>query len=227
MIDDWSVITLEKLQELWQGFLGFIPSLLAAIIVFVIGWVFACGVGSLISGLLKKLKFNKLFETAGWKDALEKAEIGVDPAGFVGAIFKWIVAIVFLLASVEIIGAKQFAVFLTDIVKWLPNLLVAVAIFIVAAIAADFIEKIVKASVKKLELENAKLIGSVIRWAIYIFAISAILIQLGIVPTVINSIVIGVIAMLSLAFGLAFGLGGRDEAARIIKEVREKITDKR
>ena len=147
---------------------------------------------------------------------------------FLSNTFKlWIVAIVFLLASVEIIGAKQFAVFLTDIVKWLPNLLVAVAIFIVAAIAAYFIEKIVKASVKKLELENAKLIGSVIRWAIYIFAISAILIQLGIVPTVINSIVIGVIAMLSLAFGLAFGLGGRDEAARIIKEVREKITDKR
>lgn len=227
MIEDWSIITMEKLQELWQGFLGFIPSLLAAVIVFIVGWVFACGIGSLVAGLLKKLKFNKLFETAGWRDALQKAEVEIDPAAFIGAIFKWIVAIVFLLAAVEIIGAKQFAVFLTDVVKWLPNLLVVVAIFIVAAIAADFIEKIVKASVKRMGLENAKLIGSVVRWAIYIFAASAILLQLGIAPTIINSLVIGIIGMLALAFGLAFGLGGREEAARIIKETREKITDRK
>jgi hypothetical protein len=227
MIEDWSIITIEKLQDLWQGFLGFIPSLLAAVIIFIIGWVFACGIGSLVAGLLKKIKFNKIFESAGWRDALQKAEVEIDPAGFIGAIFKWIVAIVFLLASVEIIGAKQFAVFLTDVVKWLPNLLVVVAIFIVAAIAADFIEKIVKASVKRMELENAKLIGSVVRWAIYIFAASAILLQLGIAPTIINSIVIGIIGMFALAFGLAFGLGGREEAARVIKEMREKITDRK
>jgi len=75
MVQDWSVITLEQLQLLWQSFLGFVPNLLAAIIIFVIGWVIACGFGGLIAGILNKLKFNRLFESSGWKDALEKAEV--------------------------------------------------------------------------------------------------------------------------------------------------------
>jgi len=226
MVQDWSVITLEQLQLLWQSFLGFVPNLLAAIIIFVIGWVIACGFGGLIAGILNKLKFNRLFESSGWKDALEKAEVDVDPAGFIGAIIKWVIAIVFLVASVEILGIPQFAAFLTDIVKWFPNLIAAIAIFIVAAISANFLEKIAKASVKKLEIENVKLVGATVRWAIYIFAVSAILLQLGIAPTIINSFVIGLIAMFTLAFGLAFGLGGKEEAARVIREIRKTISEK-
>jgi len=137
-------------------------------------------------------------------------------------------------ASVEILGIPQFAAFLTDIVKWFPNLIAAIAIFIVAAISANFLEKIAKASVKKLEkasvkkleIENVKLVGATVRWAIYIFAVSAILLQLGIAPTIINSFVIGLIAMFTLAFGLAFGLGGKEEAARVIREIRKTVSEK-
>ena len=226
MIQDWSTATLKALQGLWEGFLGFIPDLIAAIVVLAIGLMIASGVGRLITGILVRLKFNRLFESAGWKDALEKAEFKIDPAGFIGAIFKWVLIIVFLMVSVEILGLEGFAGFLGKVIAWLPNLLIAAAIFVVAVIAADFLEKIVKASVKKMGLEEVKLIGTIVRWSVYVFAALAILLQLGITPTIINSIVIGLIGMVSLALGLAFGLGGKEAAAEVIEKLKGKISER-
>jgi len=226
MIQDWSTATLKALQGLWEGFLGFIPDLIAAIVVLAIGLMIASGVGRLITGILVRLKFNRLFESAGWKDALEKAEFKIDPAGFIGAIFKWVLIIVFLMVSVEILGLEGFAGFLGKVIAWLPNLLIAAAIFVVAVIAADFLEKIVKASVKKMGLEEVKLIGTIVRWSVYVFAALAILLQLGITPTIINSIIIGLIGMVSLALGLAFGLGGKEAAAEVIEKLKGKISER-
>jgi len=226
MVLDWGTVTLQALQTAWQGFLNFIPVLIGAIIVFVIGWFIAIGVGRLISGILTRLKFNKLFEKTGWKEALEKAELKVNPSDFIGAICKWILVIVFLLAAVEILGFVQFANFLRSIISWLPNLVVAIAIFVVAIILADILEKIVRAGVKKLELGYTEFLGAAVRWAIYIFAGLAILLQLGVTPTIINTLVIGFVGMIALALGLAFGLGGKEAAAKLIEKIGEKISER-
>ena len=226
MVLDWGTVTLQALQSAWQGFLNFIPVLLGAIIVFVIGWFIALGVGKLIAEILARLKFNKLFEKTGWKGALEKAELKVNPSEFIGAICKWILVIVFLLAAVEILGFVQFANFLRSVIGWLPNLVVAIAIFVVAIILADILEKIVRAGVKKLELGYAEFLGAAVRWAIYIFAGLAILLQLGVTPTIINTLVIGFVGMIALALGLAFGLGGKEAAAKLIEKIGEKISER-
>ena len=226
MISTWSEITIQEFQNLWQGFLGFIPSLLAAILVFVIGWFIACGIGRLIAEILIRLKFNSLFKSTGWKESLEKAEFKVDPAGFIGAICKWVLAIVFLLASVEILGLSQFAGFLEKVIAWLPNLVVAAAIFVVSVIIADFLEKIVKAWVRKMGIEQVKLIGAIIRWSVYVFAALAILLQLGITSTIITSVVYGIIGTLTLAIGLSFGLGGKEAASKAISAIEDKISER-
>ena len=226
MVLDWGTVTLQALQSAWQGFLNFIPVLIGAIIVFVIGWFIALGIGKLIAEILARLKFNKLFEKTGWKGALEKAELKVNPSEFIGAISKWILVIVFLLAAVEILGFVQFANFLRSVIIWLPNLVVAIAIFVVAIILSDILEKIVRAGIKKLELGYAEFLGAVVRWAIYIFAGLAILLQLGVTPTIINTLVIGFVGMIALALGLAFGLGGKEAAAKLIEKIGEKISER-
>jgi len=223
---DWGTVTLQALQSAWQGFLNFIPVLIGAIIVFVIGWFIALGIGKLIAEILARLRFNKLFEKTGWKGALEKAELKVNPSEFIGAICKWILVIVFLLAAVEILGFVQFANFLRSVIIWLPNLVVAIAIFVVAIILSDILEKIVRAGIKKLELGYAEFLGAVVRWAIYIFAGLAILLQLGVTPTIINTLVIGFVGMIALALGLAFGLGGKEAAAKLIEKIGEKISER-
>lgn len=225
-LQDWSTITLSALQKTWDIFLTFLPKLFGATIIFIIGWFLALGVGRLVAEFLKRLKFNQIFERTGWKEALEKAELKVNPSEFMGAIFKWILVIVFLLAAVDILELRQFSIVLSNLIAWLPNLIVAVAIFVVAVILTDIIEKLIRASVKKMEIGYAGFLGTAARWSIYTFAGLAILLQLGVTPTIIDTLITGFVGMLALAFGLAFGLGGRDAASRFIADVQKKISEK-
>jgi len=125
MILDWVSVTLQALQHLWQAFLSFMPILLGAIIVFVIGWFIAVGIGKIVTEILKKVKFNQIFEKGNWDEALAKADIKVDASGFIGAIVKWVLVIVFLLAAVDILGFVQFAGFLSSVLGYLPNVILA------------------------------------------------------------------------------------------------------
>ena len=147
MVLDWADVTIQALQNLWHGFLNFIPVLIGAIIVFVIGWFFAVLLGKVVTEVLKKLKFNQVFEKEGWKAALEKAEIKVDAAGFIGAIIKWVLVIVVLQVAVGILGWTDFAVLLGKVIDYLPNVIVAALIFVVAVVVADILQKVVVAAV--------------------------------------------------------------------------------
>ncbi|MBZ9571908.1 hypothetical protein KJA15_01035 [Patescibacteria group bacterium] len=225
MVQDLYTITYQALLDLWKGVLSFIPNLLAAIVVLIIGWLIAEAIGRLIARILIQLRLNKLFEKADWREALEKADIKVNPAEFIGAICKWILVIVVLSITVEILGLKTFAILLNELVAWLPNLVVAIVIFVVAVIVADLLNKIIRASVKKIGVKYAGFLGMAVRWAIYIFAGLAILLQLGVAPSLINALVMSFLGMIALALGLAFGLGGKEAAARLIEDLREKISE--
>lgn len=225
MVLDWADVTVQALQNLWQGFLSFIPVLLGAIIVFVIGWFFAVLIGKLITEILKRLKFNQIFEKGSWKTALEKAEIKVDASGFVGAIVKWVLVIVVLQIAIGILGWTDFAVILGKVIDYLPNVIVAALIFVVAVIVADILQKVVVAAAEGARFTYTRFAGAIVKWAIWIFAILAILRQLVIAPelveTLFGAIVYGVVAV----FVIAFGLGGRDVAAEILQDLKKKLKE--
>ncbi len=223
MLSDWFTITKDALLGLWKGFIDFVPELIGAIIVFLIGWLISIGIGKLITEILRKVKFNRIFEKGGWKGALEKAEIKVDPSAFIGAIFKWVLMIVFLLAAVEILGFVQFADFLTSVLAYLPNVIVAALIFVVAVIIADILEKVVRAAVEGVRVGYGRLVGAIVRWSIWVFAILAILLQLKIAPDLIQILVQGIIGLIVIAGGIAFGLGGKDIAAETLRDLKAKL----
>lgn len=226
MILDWYTVTIDALQQFLLGLGPVLLKIIGALIVFIIGWFISIGVGRLIAEILKRLKFNRLFEKEGWKRALEKAELKVDPSEFIGAIFKWVLVIVFLLAVVEISGLSQFADFLKDkVLPYLPNVIIAALIFVVAMVIADILEKIVRAAVEGIKAGYAKLAGTIVKWAIWIFAILAILLQLKVAPSLIETLFTGVVAFLVIAAGLAFGLGGREVAAEFLRDLRTKIRE--
>lgn len=223
----WYDITINALQGLWTGLLNFIPQLIGALIVLVIGWLISVGIGKLIAELLRKLKFNQLFERGSWQEALAKADLKVDVSEFIGAIFKWILVIMFLMVASEMLGFVQFTTFLNGVLAYLPNVVVAVLIFVVTVVVADIVEKIVKAAVGGAKIGYAQLAGSVAKWAIWIFALLAILRQLLIVPQLIDvlfgALVYGVVAFFVLALGLSFGLGGKEVAAEVLQDLVRKL----
>jgi hypothetical protein len=223
IVQTWAQTTTYALQNLWQGFLSFIPTLIGAIIVFIIGWFIAIGIGKLIAEILTRIKFNQLFEKTGWKEALEKAELKVNAAEFVGAIVKWVLVIVFLLAAVEILGFVQFADFLRSALAYLPNVIVAALIFVVTVIVVDIVEKLVRAAVEGVKVGYGHLVSAIIKWSIWIFAILAILHQLGIARPFMETLFTGFVAMLVISLGISFGLGGKEVAAEILQDLRKKL----
>jgi hypothetical protein len=225
-VSTWLEVTMNVFSLAWQRIVEFLPNFLAAIVVFIVGWFVAVWIKKLIVKILNALKLDRIFEKSGWKEALEKAEIKVSVSDFCGEIIKWILVIVFLMAAVEIVGLNQFSEFLGRILVWLPNLVVAVIIFIVAVVASDILGKIIKASVKKIGTAYVGIVEGIVKVSIYVFAIFAILLQLGIAKELVNAIIYGVIFALSLGFGLAFGLGGKDTIAKFIEDLRKKIEEK-
>jgi len=222
-IQSWSDVTAEALYNLWVGFIKFLPALIGALVIFIVGWFVSVWSGKLVAELLKRLKFDKIFERGNWEEALEKADFKMSVSDFIGGIVKWVLVIVFLLAAVEILGLNQFAAFLRSIVGWLPNLVIATAIFVVAVVVADFAEKLVKAAVSKMDVRYTGLAGAFVKYSIWVFAILAILSQLGVASEIIQILVAGFVALIVISTSLAFGLGGRDLARDILENFRNKL----
>jgi hypothetical protein len=223
MVENWSGITLLSLQSFWAGFLNFMPHLIGAIIVLLIGWFIADWIGKLVTEILKKLKFDKIFERTQWQDALEKADFKVSVSYFIGELTQWTLMIVFLLASVEILGSYQLTIFLNKIVNWLPNLIVAVSIFVVTVIIAEFAKKIIQALVEKAGVSHSQFVGSIVQASIWVFSIFAILIQLGIAKELIQILFTGIVALVVISSSIAFGLGGKDLARDILQGLKGRL----
>lgn len=225
MLTEWYDITMQSLLNLWQVMVDFIPKLVGALVIFFIGWIVAIAVQKVVVEILKAIRFNQLFEKGSMKTAFEKAEVKVNASAFIGAIAKWILVFVFLLASVEVLGFVQFAEFLRDVLGYLPNVVIAVLMLAATAIIADIVEKIVRVGVEGAKVGYGNLAGAIVRWSIWIFAFLAILYQLRIVPELIQTLLTGVIALIVVAGGLAFGLGGKDIAAEMLRDLRKKLMD--
>ncbi len=208
----------------WQDvLLPFVPKLLGALIIYIIGYWVAKIIASLIAEVLKMLKFDRIFEEKGWADAFKKADIDVKPSEFFAGIIKWILIIIFLVGVAETLGLPKFGELLTGIVNYLPNVIVAALIFVVTVIITDILEKIIVVSIGGMKVSYATAVGEFVRWVIWIFAIFAILIQLGIAEQLVFVLFQGIVYFLVLAMGLSFGLGGKEAAADLVKSVMDKI----
>lgn len=225
-MSELALSTSQSMESFWgflDSFVSFLPKLILALIIFLIGWIIAAGIGRIIQEILKRVQLDKLTQMKNWGKSLEKADFEFVPSEFIGSLCKWILLIVVLSLSVEVLGLSQFSLFLNHVVAWLPNLLAAVLIFVAIAVIANFTEKLVRASVQGTTVGYSKLAGSASKWAIWIFGIGAILIQLGIASSLILVIFQGLVALLAIAGGLAFGLGGKEVAADILKDIRSKF----
>jgi len=223
-IQDWGVVTVSSLQNLWAGFIAFLPSLIGALIVLIIGWIIAIALGRLTTQLLRAFRIDQLIEKTGVK-SIEKAGYKINVTHWLGELVKWFLIIVFVMAAADIVGLTQVTDFLQAVLIYLPNIVVAVVILLASVVVANFLSKIIKGSVKIAGFGKADFLAVVTRWSIMIFALLAALDQLGVARSIISTMVTGFVAMIAIAGGLAFGLGGRDIASDILKKVKKEITE--
>lgn len=227
VIQDWAEIITISLQQVWQDFIVFLPNVIAAVITFIIGWIIAIALGKIVSEIVKAIRIDQLLVKLGAERPLSRAGLRLDSGMFVGGLVKWFLIIAFLLAASDILGLSQVSGFLRDVLTYLPNVIIATIILLLGVMLSNFLARLVISSVSAAGLASSNFLGTVTKWSIMIFAIFAALIQLGIAPSLINTIFTGIIAMLAIAGGIAFGLGGKEQASNFISKLRSDIAEKR
>jgi len=207
-------------QNFWFQVLG-------GILLLIVGWIVAKILEKVIKKFLEKIRLNQATRRLGWVEAFSRAGISLDLVRLFGEISKWLIFIVFLMFVTEFWGFSQFSQFLAKIVDYFPNVLVASLIFIATLYLVDFTYRIffgmVKEGKEKTEVSYSKFLGVVVRRAIWVLAGLAILYQLKIVPHLILSLFIAILALIVLAVGISFGLGGKDIAKKILDEWKNKL----
>jgi len=223
IVQTWTDVIMASLQNLWDGFVAFIPALLGALVVFIVGWLVAMALGKIVTRILQAIQIDKIFDQLGIMKAVHKSGLDWEFSGFMGWIVKWFLLIAFFLAAADILGLSEVAAFLTAILAYIPNIFVAALILVIAALVSDFLEKLIKASIKAADFSAPKVVGVMVRWSVWIFAFLAVFNQLGIASTLINTFFMGFIAFLALAGGLAFGFGGQGVAKDWLEKLSKEI----
>jgi hypothetical protein len=221
----WGDVIQASFQDIWVGVVRFIPSLIAAIVLFLVGWLIAALLGKLVAQIIKVIKLDVALRAAGFDKVVEKGGFELNSGNFIGALVKWFFIVVSLVAALDILGLQTVTGYLSTVVlSYLPNVIVAALILLVSVVIAAAIQKLVVSSAKAAGLTSSIVLGEIAKWAIWIFAFMAALSQLEILNAFIQPLFIGIIAALSLALGLSFGLGGRDAAARYIEKVKDEVS---
>lgn len=226
VIQDWVSVVVSSLQTLWVGAVGVLGSIIGALIVLIVGLIVASGLAALTERIVGLLKIDKLLTNLGLQEYFDRADLKINSGRFFGRIVYWFLVVVFLLAATDILGFFTLSNFLREVLLYIPNVLVAVLIMLAAVIVGNFLRNLVKASVKSAKLQAASFLSSLTWWAIIVFGFFAALSQLGIAVSIINSLVTGFVAMLALAGGIAFGLGGKDYATSLLDKLREHVGGK-
>ena len=223
VLQTWTEVTINAFQSLWESFIVFLPSFLGALIVFFIGWAIAVGLQKLVTQILRALRIDPILEKVGTHRFFERAGLKMDFSGWVGLLVKWFLVIVFLLAATDILKLNEVSVFLRSVLIYIPNIVVAIVVLLVSIWFAGVLRKIIQASVAASNIRASAFLGAIAYWALVIFGLFAALIQLGIAPVLLQTVITGLIAMLAIAGGLAFGLGGQGVAKEILEKIRKEI----
>lgn len=216
----WGDVFNSSLQELWWGFIQFAPRLIVAIILFIVGWVLGSLIAKAFEQVINALKLDKLFESVGAHEIFKRAGINLNSGYFIGQVMKWFVLILFLLPSLSLVGLDSVGGFLKDdVLGFLPRVIVAAFVLIIATILADALSRAVHAGAKSMNVNSANMLATVAKYAVWVFAFIIAFEQLGVASAYMQILFSGVIAMFALAGAIAFGMGGKDAASRFIDKV--------
>jgi hypothetical protein len=213
-----------SLTSLFNEFMAFLPELVAAIVIIILGFIIGGFLGKAVRKLFKMTKLDRALDKAGVDDLTNRAGYAFKPARFTGQLVKWFVILAFTIVALNVLGLTAVTEFMGEILAYLPKVFAAALILFVGLIAAKGTRGITEGAIrssKTINSENASMLGSIAYYAVMVFAALAALNQMEIAPELIQILFAGIVVALSLAFGLAFGLGGRTTAGRYL----ESMTD--
>jgi small-conductance mechanosensitive channel len=219
-IKDWATLTTDAVSASLRSVIGYLPKVFGALVVILIGVLVAWAVKTVIVRVLKFFKLKPYTDAIGLNKVFPE---DLKLADLLGDLAKWIIMIVFLLPALEILDFPQVNALVANVVAYLPNVIIAVAIVVVGAVVADLVSRVVESAAVTIGAKTAAIVADVARWSIVVFVVLAALLQLGIATVIIDRVVTGFVALLAIAGGLAFGLGGQDAAKEVIARLKKNL----
>lgn len=218
----WGDVFTASFQNLWWGLVQFAPRFLVAIILFFVGWFLGSLVAKAVEQVLGSLKIDNLFRSVGADNFFRKAGLNLNTGRFVGQVIRWFIIVVFLLPSLNLVGLNEVAFFLEQsVLGFLPQVIIAAFVLVIAAFLSEGLSKAVLAASKAMDLKSANMLATIAKYAVWVFAVIIALGKLGL-GDYMSILFSGIIAMLALGGALAFGLGGKDHAARLLSKLGEE-----
>lgn len=212
-------------DSLWHGltagldrFANGVPTVLGALLILILGWIIAGALAALVVKVSRAAHLDTLGDRIKVNDFLSRAGTRMTASDILGEVVKWVVRLVFVEMAAEQCGLTQVTALVNGILGFIPNILVALLVLGIGAFLAQLLSGVVRGAASEAGMGNAGLLAKLASGGVMAFAIIAAVNQLGIAPIVVNTLYIGLVASLSLALGLAFGLGGRDTAARLTQQ---------
>lgn len=222
----WADVLSQSFSNLFYGLVAFIPNLVVAVVIFIVGWLVGVGLGRVVAQIVNALHVDQALKPTGIERLLSRAGFTLNTGKFLGWLVEWFFIVVFLVAALDVLHLTTVNLFISEVVLgYLPQVIVAVLILLVAAVVADAAERVVTGSAKAASLHAAGFLGTVARYAIWIFALLAALAQLNVATAFVQTLFTGVVIAVSLAIGLAFGLGGQASASRYLEKLQSEIKD--
>jgi hypothetical protein len=223
-ITDLGTAITTGLAAAFAGFMLALPSVVGALLLLVIGWIIAGVIGGVLARFLRAVRVNELAQRAGVTGFLQRAKLQADPAAVIGGLVKWYVRLVFVLMAANAVGVTSVSGVVTQILAFIPNLLVALLFLGAFSWLASVAKDLVTGAAESANMPNGKMLGTLTFATVLAFGIVAAANQIGVAATLINTLFMGVVGALALAFGLAFGLGGRDHASAVLQDWRGRAS---
>jgi hypothetical protein len=220
---NYSTTLSDSLQDLYARFVDFLPSFVAAVVILVVGWIIAVAVARLLKSVLNSVKVDEIGDKLGLDQLSARTGIRMSVSGTIGWLVKWFLLIAVFLAAADILGLDQISDFLNSVLAYIPNVVAAAAILLVGTMVAGFFSRLVRHAVQAAGLSSADLLSSVVQWSVMVFTVLATLDQLKVAQSFVQTLFTGFIGMVAIAGGLAFGLGGKEHASRVLNKIEKDI----
>jgi hypothetical protein len=215
-INDWGDSIFLAISTALNNLLAAIPAIVGALLLLIIGWVLSNVADRLVTTLLQRAGADRLLAERG-PEVYGQAATRFTPSEVSGDVVKWVIRLLFLIAAANLVGLTEISLLLNQIILWLPNLVVAAVVLLVAPLFAKFVRGAIEVGAGRMGFTNAPLLGRVSEIAIIAFAVIIAINQIGIAGNLVQTLFNGLVFAVAIAFGLAFGLGGQTVAAEITR----------
>jgi small-conductance mechanosensitive channel len=207
---------LQSLQNTLDRFLEYIPQLIGAIIILVIGYIVARVLKAVVARVLQGIGFDNWMERGGIKQFFDRAQTRETPATVLGTLVFWFVFIIAITMAADALGIRQVSAVLGQLIAYIPSIIAAILILVLAALLANFLASIVRGAT------GSDLLANIARYAIIVYAAFAAITELGIAVQLTAPTFLIILGAVALAAAIAFGFGAQGVARDIVEKAYER-----